>query len=165
MREDHARDLAILALQEQTLQFDRFDADTAWELGSQLRAAAQSQGAAALIEVRLARETVFLCAMPGTAPDNADWARRKHNTVELVHKSSYAFGRELKQHGIGIAQWSGLPDRDYTAAGGCFPIRVKGVGCVGNVTVSGLPERDDHRLVVGVLAKMLGLSLEGLELP
>jgi uncharacterized protein (UPF0303 family) len=45
-----------------------------------------------LIEIRIAGRTVFCYAMPGTAPTNADWARRKRNTVELLHGSSYGVG-------------------------------------------------------------------------
>jgi uncharacterized protein (UPF0303 family) len=52
----------------------------------------------------------------------------------------------------------GLPLRDYADHGGSFPISVKGVGCVGAVTVSGLPQREDHALVVQVLAQMCGVD-------
>ena len=41
------------------------------------------------------------------------------------------------------------------AAGGAFPIRVRGVGLVGTVTVSGLPQLEDHRLVVTTLERFL----------
>ena len=36
-----------------------------------------------------------------------------------------------------------------------FPIRVRGVGLVGTVTVSGLPQEEDHRLVVTTLEHFL----------
>ena len=102
--------------------------------------------------------------MPGTTPANADWARRKHNTVELLQRSSYAVGRSLAREGKTLEQKMGLPQRDYATNGGSFPIRVDGVGCVGTVTVSGLPEREDHKLVVAVLAEMCGKSFESVQL-
>ena len=37
---------------------------------------------------------------------------------------------------------------------------MKGVGVVGTVTVSGLPQQEDHALVVRVLAEYLDVSLE-----
>src|SRR5881392_3729037 len=93
------QDIARMAEQERRLRFDRFDQDTAWDLGVHLRELALARGAAVTIEVRLARETVFLCSMPGTTPANADWARRKRNTVELLWRSSYRVGRSLELEG------------------------------------------------------------------
>jgi uncharacterized protein (UPF0303 family) len=39
--------------------------------------------------------------------------------------------------------------------GGAFPIIVRNVGVVGTVTVSGLPQEEDHRPVVDVLREFL----------
>ena len=36
----------------------------------------------------------------------------------------------------------------YAAHGGVFPITIEGVGVVGTVGVSGLPQADDHAFVV-----------------
>ena len=52
---------------------------------------------------------------------------------------------------------TGAPLADFVTAGGCFPIRLRGSAAVlGSITVSGLPERQDHELVVAVLAEHLG---------
>lgn len=59
---------------------------------------------------------------------------------------------------------TGLPLRDFAVAGGGFPILVEGVGCVGAVIVSGLPQRDDHALVVEILAEMCGVPLRDIVL-
>ena len=48
--------------------------------------------------------------------------------------------------------------------GPSFPISVKGTGCIGAVTVSGLPQRDDHNLAVEALALMLAKDLDTLRL-
>ena len=58
----------------------------------------------------------------------------------------------------------GLPLADYAAHGGCFPIRVKGAGVIGSMTVSGLPDRSDHQLAVEVLCLELGRSFDSLRL-
>ena len=112
---DLETELARIAEQERQLRFEHFNEDTAWELGSRLRALAAAGGAAVTIEVRLARETVFFCAMPGTAPVNADWARRKRNTTELLARSSYAVGLSLQrdQSSLQMSMW--LPPRDYAS--------------------------------------------------
>lgn len=153
------QDIQRLALQEELLRFEHFDATTAWELGQCIKSIAQARGVALSIEVRSAKDTVFFYAMPGTAPANADWARRKRNLVELLHTSSYAVGRARANGGSDTETLMGLPARDYACHGGSFPIRVHGAGCVGVVTVSGVPQREDHAIVVEALATLCKVPL------
>lgn len=71
--------------------------------------------------------------------------------------SSYLVGLRARAKGssfeVGRAD---LPVDRYAAHGGSFPIRVQGVGVVGAVTVSGLPQEQDHALVVEALGAHLG---------
>ena len=156
---EHEQELQRLAEQDRLFVFDRFDHNAAWELGTRLRSAALTRGVSITIEVRLLRETVFFCAMAGTTPENADWARRKRNTVELLHRSSYAVGVAAGRDGTTALEKMGLDPRDHASHGGSVPIRVAGVGCVGAATVSGLPQRDDHELVAEVMAALRGAQL------
>lgn len=157
-------DLDRIGEQQRRLHLTAFDEDTAWRLGSDLRQRAIDRGAAVTIEVRLGGNTVFLHAMPGTSPANADWARRKRNVVEWLHRPSYAIGLEAERDGESVLDLMGLPGRDVASHGGSFPIVVDGVGCVGAVTVSGLPERVDHELVVEALAALCGVDLDDVRL-
>lgn len=153
------QDLERMAQQERRLCLTHFDNAVAWELGTRLRARCEAVGVNLTIEIRHAGETVFFFAMPGTQPENADWARRKRNTVELLQRSSYAVGRSLEKEGFSLEQDSRLPVRDYAVHGGGFPIRVIHGNCVGAVAVSGAPQRRDHAIVVEVLAEMCGVPL------
>lgn len=159
------KDLAKIAIQEERLQFQDFDADTAWKLGNRLKANAETRGVAVTIEIRVGKETIFFFAMQGAKPENADWARRKRNVVDMLWRSSYAVGLSLQEEQSSLEAKMGLPLRDYTAHGGSFPIRVVGVGTIGTVTVSGLPQRDDHAMLVEELAGMLGVPLSEVALP
>lgn len=152
-------DIQRLALQEQLLQLDRFDESTAWELGTRIKSICEARNQALTIEIRRAKETLFFYAMPGTTPNNTEWARRKRNSVELLHTSSYAIGRANDKDGRSLTQKVGLALADYADHGGGFPIRVKSVGCVGCVTVSGVPQREDHAIVVEALAALCGVPL------
>ena len=58
----------------------------------------------------------------------------------------------------------GLAIADYASHGGSFPLRVKGAGVIGSITVSGLPERADHQLAVEALCLELGTPFETLRL-
>lgn len=49
----------------------------------------------------------------------------------------------------------GLDAALYAAHGGAFPVWIWDVGVVGVVTVSGLPQADDHALVVEAITALL----------
>ncbi len=151
-----ADDLARIALQEQQLQFSAFDEETAWRLGSRLRSLAVERSLSLVIDIRRHAQPLFYAALPGTTPDNSEWVRRKSNVVFRFQRSSYAIGLEMEQKQSTPEDRYGLPLADYACHGGSFPLRVRGAGFIGAVTVSGLPQRDDHSLVVEALCLELG---------
>jgi uncharacterized protein (UPF0303 family) len=158
-------DLAVIAAQERELQFPRLDEEVAWKLGQRLRELALARKFGVVLDVRRFGQPLFYCALPGTTPDNPEWVRRKSNVVARFHRSSYAIGLELQQSGGTIATKYGLSEADYAVHGGAFPIRVPAAGVVGSVTVSGVPQRSDHELVVEALCAELGRDYTGLRLP
>jgi uncharacterized protein (UPF0303 family) len=159
-----AEDLAQIALQEQQLQLSHFDEETAWSLGSRLRGLAVERGYSLVIDVRRFAQPLFYTALRGTVPDNVDWVRRKSNVTARFHRSSYAVGLEMKAKDSDLYSRYGLAVQDYASHGGCFPLRVVGAGFIGSVTVSGLPQRQDHELVVEALCLELGKPYEELRL-
>jgi uncharacterized protein (UPF0303 family) len=150
-----ADDLAILEQQEQLLRFTSFNPETAWELGCILRTLLMERLAGGTIEIELANHLLFACATPTSNPGQADWIRRKRNVVHRFGRSSYAIGRILESNNETLQSRHGLNAADYAAHGGGFPILLEGTGPVGSVVMSGLPQRDDHNLVVSALAKIL----------
>jgi uncharacterized protein (UPF0303 family) len=144
-----------LLAEEAELQFGRFDNDTAWELGQALVAAARAGGAAVTIDIRRGEQQLFHAALPGTAADNDAWIERKNRVVRRFGHSSFYVGRLLEAEDLSMEQKFLLDGREFAAHGGAFPVIVRDVGVVGTVTVSGLPQAEDHRLVVGVLRDFL----------
>jgi uncharacterized protein (UPF0303 family) len=157
-------DLALIALQERQLQCVSFDEQTAWQLGSRLRSLALERGHAVVIDIRRPAQPLFYSALPGTTPDNAEWVRRKSNVTFRFHRSSYALGLEMEQKRSSL-EARGLPTADYASHGGSFPICVQNAGLIAAVTVSGLPQRADHELVVEALCAELNQSYDSLRLP
>lgn len=157
-------DLKQLARQEDVLRFTSFDERTAWEIGSRLRALGEERKLPIVIDVRLNARQLFYTALAGSTPDNPDWVRRKSNVVLRYLKSSYRVGRELAAKSDTLDQHRGVSPMDYAPHGGSFPIHVTGAGIIGAITVSGLPQREDHNLVVEVLAAFLDQPLAGLAL-
>ena len=158
-------DLTIIARQEASLQFSRFNEETAWQLGTRLRQMAVTRKLTLVIDVRRFGHPLFYCALPGTSPDNPVWAQRKANTVARFHRSSYYMGLELQLKGTNLADRFGLTLNEFAAHGGSFPISLAGTGVIGAVTVSGLPQRDDHQLVVEALCAETGNDFGQLQLP
>ncbi len=158
------QDLEKIALQEKRLQFKHFDAAVAWAVGTALKASAEERGVAVAIDIQLHGYPLFAYAMAGTTPDNWDWIRRKRNVVQRYHRSSYAIGLTHQRAQTTLQEKAGLELKDYAPHGGCFPILLQGTGCVGTITASGLPQRDDHNLVVSVLQDYLQLTGEDLAL-
>jgi uncharacterized protein (UPF0303 family) len=157
-------DLERVALQEQELRLPRLDEQTAWELGVRLRKMAEERGLAVVIDVRRFGQPLFYTALAGTTPDNVEWVRRKSNVVARFHRSSYAVGLKLQARNDTLTAQQGLPLADYATHGGSFPLNVADAGVVGSVTVSGLPQRDDHELVAEALCAMLGRDYSALKL-
>ena len=157
-------DLLKIALQEETLVLPRFDHDVAWRIGARLREMAVARGFGLVIDVRRFGEQMFYSALPGTTPNNPDWARRKGNVVAHFYRSSYAMGLDLEQKKTSLVERYGLPFSEYAAHGGGFPIRVANAGVVGSVTVSGLPQRADHEFVVEALCLEAGQNYASLRL-
>ena len=158
-------DLKTIRLQEEELHFSRFDEDVAWQLGMRVRELAVARKFGVVIDVRRFGQALFYCALPGTSPDNPEWVRRKGNVVARFHRSSYAIGLELQQSGGTLMEKHGLSLADYAVHGGSFPIRVASAGVIGSVTVSGVPQRSDHELVVEALSFVLGKDYTSLALP
>ena len=152
-------DLARIALQEQRLRFEAFDAESAWTLAAALREEGVARRAPIAVSIETWAMPLAAFALPGATADNFDWARRKINVVRRFQRSSYALGLLLAQSGRTLADLGALPERDYAVHGGAFPIFVHGAGCIGAAAVSGLPQRDDHNMVVAALAKTLNLDL------
>ncbi|MFT4107020.1 MAG: heme-degrading domain-containing protein [Lacrimispora sp.] len=149
--------------QQEQLVFQDFQEETAWIIGSGIRERAVEKNYPVSICITLNRRRLFYCSMPGTAPINDDWIRRKENTVYKFHKSSYEMSlyMQLKQDEIGRRY--GLDCSEYTAAGGAVPLILKNSGVVGAITVSGLTEGEDHELVAEVIKDyLLALSMERL---
>ncbi|MFF9377768.1 heme-degrading domain-containing protein [Streptomyces griseoluteus] len=147
--------VADLEAQEQRLVFRTFTHDDAWALGSLLVELGRERRAPIAVDIHRAGQQLFHAALPGSTPDNDAWIARKRRVVERYGSASYLVGSRFRAKGTTFEDSSRLdPDR-YAAHGGSFPITVEGVGVIGSVTVSGLPQIEDHRLVVEALERFL----------
>jgi uncharacterized protein (UPF0303 family) len=155
MAEDYTSLLAALLAQEERLQFDSFSNAMALDIGLRLEKAARDMDKAITIDISRNGQQLFQHAMQGTTTDNADWIRRKNNVVQRFAHSSFYIGQHYRSRGTTFEAHAGLDPMTYAAHGGSFPLIIKGTGMIGTITVSGLPQAEDHALVVAVLTDFL----------
>ncbi|MHC3387976.1 heme-degrading domain-containing protein [Streptomyces lavendulocolor] len=149
-----APSIAELEEQQARLTLPRFTYDDAWTLGTLLVELARERSAPVAVDVRRGGQQLFHAALPGSSADNDAWIDRKRRVVERYAESSLLVGTRFRAKGKSFDTDSRLdPDR-YAAHGGSFPITVTGAGVIGTVTVSGLPQLEDHALVVEALERL-----------
>ncbi|TFV67006.1 UNVERIFIED_ORG: heme-degrading domain-containing protein [Bacillus sp. AZ43] len=148
--------LAELAAEEERLQFPGFTADDAWELGSALVSTGRAERLPIAVDITRNRHQLFHAALPGATPDNDSWIRRKTRVVNRFGHSSLYVRQASIERGTTFEAEFGLDPSRYAAHGGAFPVLVRGVGPVGVVVVSGLPQLEDHRLVTEAIRRHLG---------
>jgi uncharacterized protein (UPF0303 family) len=157
MNDDQQTLIASLEAQEEQLVFTRFSNEDAWRLGSAMVAAAVERALPVTIDIRRHGQQLFHVALPGTTAENDSWIERKVNVVNRFAAASYLVGRRLAARGSALDEALGVEPRLFAAHGGAFPIRIRDVGVVGTVTVSGLPQADDHAFVAEMIGAFLSI--------
>jgi len=147
--------LKQLLHEEQELQFTNFNEDTAWQIGSQLVERSSSRDLPVAIDITRGDHQLFHASLRGTSADNDDWIRRKVRLVYRFGHSSFYMGQLLRSKGKRLEEAYLLSESVYAPHGGCFPIIVRDTGVVGTITVSGLSQEDDHKLVVQAIRDFL----------
>ncbi|WP_344356375.1 heme-degrading domain-containing protein [Streptomyces gobitricini] len=144
--------------QQIRLALPRFTYDDAWTLGTLLVGLARERNAPVAVDIRRGGQQLFHAALPGSSADNDAWIDRKRRVVERYAESSLLVGTRFRAKGKSFDTDSRLDPDVYAAHGGSFPITVTGAGVIGSVTVSGLPQLEDHALVVEALERLVATA-------
>lgn len=147
--------LKHLLQEEQDLQFSSFNEEIAWKLGSQLAEQARGKELPVTIDITRGNHQLFHVSLRGTSADNDEWIKRKVRLVYRFGHSSFYMAQRLKSKGKSIEEAYLIPESEYAAHGGSFPILVRNTGLVGTITVSGLSQEEDHNLVVQAIREYL----------
>ena len=152
--QDYKTMIAMCEEQEEKFQFERFSRKDALHIGLKLIENAEKQQQPVAVEIVVNGLTEFRFFMDGAKPESELWLARKRNAVELTEGSSLKMFAEMESAGQTFADRKLCGD-DY-AAGGGFPITLRGTGVVGSICVSGFDDHlDDHQLVINTLAEYL----------
>jgi len=138
------------------LQFVSFGKDDALDLGLLLVELGRKRSLPIAIDISKAEQVLFHAALDGATPDNEIWIKAKKRTALRYEVPSLLVGLRARAAGGRIEDNAWFDQRVFAAHGGAFPIYVRGTGAVAAVTVSGLPQKADHELVVEALSEILG---------
>jgi uncharacterized protein (UPF0303 family) len=155
MAETLEEELNRVEAEERELVLESLDHEDALALGLSLVEKARARKLPVAIDIERCGQRLFHAALPGSSPDNASWIERKKRLVNRTYHSSYATGLKLRVSKKTLEESLFLKEEDYAPHGGCVPLVVRRVGFVGTATVSGLPQRDDHALVVEALREFI----------
>ncbi len=144
-----------LALEAKTLALESLSQKDAIEIGEIAIDFGFERGLSIAVQVQLKDWVVFHASLPGATPENDSWIARKARVV-LATGNSTMYERVLaEEQNIDWYKEKGLPEETHAIHGGGLPLNVKGLGCVGVLLISGLPQVADHLLGVEVLTEFL----------
>jgi uncharacterized protein (UPF0303 family) len=144
-----------LEAQERDLVMEQADLATLQALGRLMATAAEARDLPIVIQIRAGARLVYVAALPGSTASNDQWAARKARLTEHFEQSSMLVRLRHERDGQDVHTAHTLSPELYQAHGGAFPLRARGVGVVGSVVVSGLPQIEDHAFVVEQLELFL----------
>ncbi|MGL4320415.1 MAG: heme-degrading domain-containing protein [Paracoccaceae bacterium] len=147
-------DTTTIAAQSAVWHLPAFSDADAWTLGNLVVDLGKTLPI--VINIRTPNRTLFHAALPGSAALNDRWALRKSNLCLLFGEPSFLIGLRNKEKAETLSR-HGLSPEDYADAGGSVPIIVGGL-TIAAVTVSGLPQAEDHALVIKALQAFRGYS-------
>ena len=146
--------------EHQELQFNSFSNTRALEIGLELVRIAKEREYPVAIEIRRSGQILFHYACDGASIDNDDWLLRKSRVSLRFGKSSLYVKEFLREKGESLEGLYFIDPMEYSASGGSFPIFIRNTGPVGTVSVSGLPDVEDHELIVSVLREFVRADAE-----
>jgi uncharacterized protein (UPF0303 family) len=100
------------------------------------------------VQVRIGEQIIFHSALTGSSSENDWWINRKYRVVEKFKHSSMYVRVSFEEKNQSFEEDSGLDNELYAAHGGGFPITVSGSGMMGVALVSGLPQVEDHKMII-----------------
>jgi uncharacterized protein (UPF0303 family) len=133
------------------IELDSFSNKVALEMGLTIIDLAKSRNQHIAVEICRLNHTVFLYIDDNLPADKHNWLRRKANVVKQFEESSLSVKNDLKEGNMTLNKTFALDEKDFLAKGGSIPIFVKNAGMLATITVSGLHDEEDHKIIMDAL--------------
>ena len=146
---------AGLELEAKTLMLASLTQAEALEIGEIAVALGRGRKAPIAIEVKMGAWSVFHASLPGSTPENDSWIARKARVVLVTGRSTMHERVDAEERGVNWYDEKGLSEELHAIHGGALALNVSGLGCVGMLIISGLPQVEDHLFAVEVVTEFL----------
>ncbi len=136
---------------DERVTLNEFTYETAMKISGYLQERALHEKLPISYEIFHGSTLISMAVLPGATADNACWALRKRNTALRFQRSSLSVKEMCDEGGFDLNVGYRLPPEEFVASGGSIPIFVDNVGMVGAISVSGLTDIEDHKIVLAAL--------------
>lgn len=133
------------------IELDSFSNKMALEMGLTIIDLAKNRNQHIAVEICRLNHTVFIYVDDNLPMDKHNWLRRKANVAKQFEESSLSVKNDLKEGNMTLDKTFALAEKDFLAKGGAIPIFVKGAGMAAIITVSGLHDEEDHKIIIDAL--------------
>ena len=133
------------------IELDSFSNRMALDMGLKIIALAQSRNQQIAVEICRLNHSIFLYVDDKLPVDKHNWLRRKANVAKQFEESSLNVKNDLELGNMTLEKTFGLEEKDFLANGGSIPIFVKNAGMIATITVSGLHDEEDHKIIIEAL--------------
>ena len=147
--EPTAQELLQMCLeQEEKYQFDTLSRADVWKLGNILAALTKDCYKPVGVEIKVNGLMVFTYYPEGTTEYYRMVLARKHNTANMLEKSSLRLYAECAVSGLDPAKDMLLDPTKFQFRGGSFPIKLRNGCVIGSICAAGMAHTDDHALII-----------------
>jgi uncharacterized protein (UPF0303 family) len=141
-------------MNEETLkkiELAKFDNEIGLEIGLTIINLAKERNQNIAVQVERLNHIVFLYVDDQLPADKHNWLKRKANVAKYFEESSLNVKQDLINGNMTLESTFALDEKKYLAKGGAIPIFVKNAGMIAIITVSGLHDEEDHKIIIDAL--------------
>lgn len=133
------------------IELDSFNNQTGLKMGLAILNLAKERHQNIAVKVERLNHTIFLFVDDNLPADKHLWLRRKSNVAKHFEESSLSVKNDLVNGNMTLEKTFALDITKFLAKGGSIPVFVKSAGMVAIITVSGLHDEEDHKIIIDAL--------------
>ena len=133
------------------IELNSFNNRLGMEMGLAIIDLAKKKNKNIAVQVERLNQIIFLYVDENLPADKHDWLKRKANVSKRFEQSSLSVKNDLVNGNMTLKETFALDDKEYLAKGGSIPVFVKNAGMIAIITVSGLHDEEDHKIIIDAL--------------